>query len=54
MLQQYSVRLRIYSWFMKYLPPQLASTGVIAVFPVVTLVGANTRATVRTAHYRGA
>ena len=26
---------------MKYLPPQLASAGVIAVFPVVTLVGAN-------------
>ena len=41
MLQRYSVRLRIYSWFMKYLPPQLASAGVIVVFPVVTLVGAN-------------
>ena len=44
MLQWYSVRLRIYSWFMKYLPLQLASVGVIAVFPVVTLVGANTHA----------
>ena len=31
-----------YSWFMKYLPPQLASAGVIAVFSVVRLVGANT------------
>ena len=30
-----------YSWFMKYLPPQLASAGVITVFQVVTLVGAN-------------
>ena len=41
MLQRYSLRLRIYSWFMKYLPPQLESAGVIAAFPVVTLVGAN-------------
>ena len=41
MLMQYSVRLRIYSWFMKYLPPKLAFAGVIAAFPVVTLVGAN-------------
>ena len=40
-LQRYSVRLRIYLWFMKYLPPQLASTGVITVFPMVTLIGAN-------------
>jgi len=43
MLQRYSVRWRIYSWFMNYLPPQLASAGVIAVFPVVTLVGANSQ-----------
>ena len=41
MLQRYSVRLRIYSWFMKYLPPQLAFAGIIVVFPVVMLVGAN-------------
>ena len=41
MLQQYSVRLWIYSWFMKYYCPKLASAGVIATFPVVTLVGAN-------------
>ena len=41
MLQRYSLRLRIYSWFLKYLPPQLASAGVIAAFPVVTLLGAN-------------
>ena len=41
MLQQYSVRLQIYSWFMKYCHPKLASAGVIAAFPVVTLVGAN-------------
>ena len=43
MLQLYSVSLRIYSWFMKYCHPKLASAGVIAVFPVVTLVGANKR-----------
>ena len=43
MLQRYSVRLRIYSWFMKYCHPKLASAGVIAAFPVVTLVGANTQ-----------
>ena len=30
MLQRYSVRLRIYSWFMKYCHPKLASAGVIA------------------------
>ena len=42
MLQRYSVRLRIYSWFMKYCHPKLASAVFIAVFPVVTLVGANT------------
>ena len=30
MLQQYSVRLQIYSWFMKYCHPKLASAGVIA------------------------
>ena len=30
-LDLYQLRLRIYSWFMKYLPPQLASAGVIAV-----------------------
>ena len=30
MLQRYSVRLRIHSWFMKYCHPKLASTGVIA------------------------
>ena len=30
MLQQYSVHLRIYSWFMKYCHPKLASAGVIA------------------------
>ena len=41
MLQRYSVRLRIYSWFMKYYDPKLASAGVIAAFPVVMLVGAN-------------
>ena len=41
MLQWYSERLRIYSWFMKYCRPKLASVGVIAAFPVVTLVGAN-------------
>ena len=41
MLQRYSVRLRIYSWFMKYCHPKLAPAGVITVFPVVTLVGAN-------------
>ena len=41
MLQRYSVRLQIYSWFMKYCHPKLASAGVIAAFPVVTLVGAN-------------
>ena len=41
MLQWYSVRLRIYSWFMKYCHPKLASAGVITAFPVVTLVGAN-------------
>ena len=35
------MRLRIYSWFMKYYHPKLASAGVIATFPVVTLVGAN-------------
>ena len=29
---------------MKYLPLQLASAGVIAIFPVVTPVGANTHA----------
>ena len=42
MLQWYSMRLWIYLWFMKYLPLQLVSAGVITVFPVVTLVGANT------------
>ena len=42
MLQQYSVRLQIYSWFMKYCHPKLASAGVIAAFQVVTLVGTNT------------
>ena len=42
MLQRYSVCLRIHSWFMKYCHPKLASAGVIAAFPVVTLVGANT------------
>jgi hypothetical protein len=26
---------------MKYLPHQLASTGVITIFPMVTLIGAN-------------
>ena len=41
MLQRYSLRLRIYSWFMKYCHPKLASTGVIAAFSVVMLVGAN-------------
>ena len=41
MLQRYSVRLQIYSWFMKYGHPKLASAGVITTFPVVTLVGAN-------------
>ena len=41
MLQWYSVRLRIYSRFMKYCYPKLASTGVITAFPMVTLVGAN-------------
>ena len=30
MLQRYSVHLRIYSWFMKYCHPKLASAGVIA------------------------
>ena len=30
MLQRYSVRLRIYSWFMKYCLPKLASMVVIA------------------------
>ena len=30
MLYRYSVRLRIYSWFMKYCHPKLASVGVIA------------------------
>ena len=30
MLQRYSVRLQIYSWFMKYCHPKLASAGVIA------------------------
>ena len=39
MLQRYSVRLRIYSWFMKYCHPKLAYAGVIAAFPMVTLVG---------------
>src|SRR6185312_4039197 len=29
MLQRYSVRLRIHSWFMKYCHPKLASAGVI-------------------------
>ena len=29
-IQRYSVRLRIYSWFMKYCHPKLASAGVIA------------------------
>ena len=41
MLQRYSVCLRIYSWFMKYCHPKLASAGVIAAFPVVTWVGTN-------------
>ena len=41
MLQWYSVRLRIHSWFMKYCHPKLALAGVIAAFPVVMLVGAN-------------
>ena len=41
MLQRYSVCLQIYSWFMKYCHPKLASAGVITAFPVVTLVGAN-------------
>ena len=41
MLQRYSVRLWVYSWFMKHCHPKLASAGVIAVFPVLTLVGAN-------------
>ena len=45
MLQRYSVRSRIYSWFMKYCHPKLASAGIIAAFPVVTLVGVNTRQT---------
>src|SRR6185312_6013511 len=30
MLQRYSVRLQIHSWFMKYCHPKLASAGVIA------------------------
>ena len=30
MLQWYSVRLQIYSWFMKYCHPKLVSAGVIA------------------------
>ena len=30
MLQRYSVCLRIYSWFIKYCHPKLASAGVIA------------------------
>ena len=30
MLQWYSVRLRIYSWFMKHCHPKLASVGIIA------------------------
>ena len=42
MIQRYSVRLLIYSWFMKYLPPPLASAGRHRCFPAVTLVGANT------------
>ena len=29
MLQRHSVCLRIYAWFMKYLPPPLASAGVL-------------------------
>jgi hypothetical protein len=41
MLQQYSLRLRIYSWFMKYMPLQWVSAGIIVVFLVVTLVGTN-------------
>ena len=41
MLQQYSVRLQIYSWFMKYCHPKIDVCGVIAAFPVVTLVGTN-------------
>ena len=41
MLQRYSVCFQIYSWFMKYCHPKLASAGVIAAFPGVTLVGAN-------------
>ena len=41
MIQRYFVRLRIYSWFMKYYHPKLASAGVIAAFLVVTLAGAN-------------
>ena len=32
MLRRYSVRLCIYSWFIKYLPPQLASVGALNKF----------------------
>ena len=42
MLLRYSVLVRIYSWFMKFYHLKLASAGVIAAFPVVMLVGANT------------
>ena len=35
------MRLLIHSWFIKYCHPKLVSAGVIAAFPVVTLVGAN-------------
>ena len=41
MLQQYSMRLPIHSWFIKYCHPKLVSAGIIAALPVVTLVGAN-------------
>ena len=33
MLQRYSVRLRINSWFMKYLPPQIGVCGRHRCFP---------------------
>ena len=52
MLQQYSVHFHIYSWFMKCCHPKLASAGVIAAFPVVTLVGANNSKYVSVAHLR--
>ena len=53
MLQRYSMRLRIYSWFMKYYHPKLASAGVIAAFPVVTLIGANKAARWASMSYLG-